>query len=104
MVFSASMLRAQHKKRIVWETSRQACLLCPWVRHLTGCLHLYVAGRRPTRASSGCNCEVAHPVCRKRRLLDTHQWQFVLLMVGLPVIRDWFEMSSHFSPSLISIR
>ena len=26
-------------------TSRQACLLCPWARHLTGCLHLYVAER-----------------------------------------------------------
>ena len=21
---------------IVWRTSRQACLLCPWTRHLTG--------------------------------------------------------------------
>ena len=26
--------------------------------------------------------------CRKRRLLDTHQWQFALLVVGLPVTHD----------------
>ena len=30
---------------IVWRTSRQACSLCPWARHLTGCLYLYVADR-----------------------------------------------------------
>ena len=30
---------------IVWRTSRQVCLLCPWARHLTGCLHLHVAER-----------------------------------------------------------
>ena len=30
---------------IPWRTSRQARLLCPWARHLTGCLHLYVADR-----------------------------------------------------------
>ena len=29
----------------MWRTSRQACLLCPWARHLTGCLRLYVADR-----------------------------------------------------------
>ena len=34
MVFTASLLRAQHKKGIVWKTSPQACLLCPWARHL----------------------------------------------------------------------
>ena len=31
--------------QIVWRTSQQACLLCPWTRHLMGCLHLYVADR-----------------------------------------------------------
>ena len=56
------------KKGIVWRTSRQACLLCPWVRHLTGRLHFYVADRWPTRTSPGYNCEVANPACRKRRL------------------------------------
>ena len=30
---------------IVWRTSQQACLLCPWTRHLTGCHRLYVTGR-----------------------------------------------------------
>ena len=40
----------------------------------------------------------------KRRLLGTHQWQSVLLVVGLPVTQDWFEMGCHLSPSLISIR
>ena len=30
---------------IVWRTSRQACLLYPWARHLTGCLRFYVADR-----------------------------------------------------------
>ena len=40
----------------------------------------------------------------KRRLLGTHQWQSALLVVGLPVTHDWFEMSCHLSPSLISIK
>ena len=31
--------------RIVWRTSRQSCLLCPWARHLPRCLRLYVADR-----------------------------------------------------------
>ena len=26
-------------------TSQQACLLCPWARHLTGCLRVYVADK-----------------------------------------------------------
>ena len=104
MVFTASLLGAQHKKEIVWKTSRQACLLCPWARHLTGRIRLYVADRWPTRTSPGCNCEVANPACRKRRLLGTHQWQSALLVVGLPVTHDWFEMSCHFFPSLISIK
>ena len=61
MIFTASLLGAQHIKGIVWRTSRQACLLCPWARHLTGRLHLYVADRWPSRASPGYNCEVANP-------------------------------------------
>ena len=59
MVFTTSLLGAQHKKRIVWRTSRQACLLCLWARHLTVCLHFYVADRWPTRPSPNYNCEVA---------------------------------------------
>ena len=85
MLFTASLLGAQHKKGIVWRITRQACLLCPWARHLTGVtgrLHLYVADRWRTRTSPGKNCEVAHPACRKRRLLGTHQWQSALLVVG----------------------
>ena len=39
-----------------------------------------------------------------RRLLGTHQWQSALLVVGLLVTHDWFEMGCHLSPSLISIR
>ena len=100
MVFTASLLCAQHKKKIVWRTSRQACLLCPWARHLTGHLHLHVEDRWPTRTSPGYSCEVANPACRKRRLLPTHQWQSALLVVGLSVI----EMGCHLSPSLISIK
>ena len=88
----------------MWRTSRQACLLCPWARHLTGCLHLYVADRWPTHTSPDYNCEVANPACHKRQLLGTRQWQSALLVVGLPATQDWFEMSCHLSPSLISIR
>ena len=58
----------------------------------------------PTRTSTGYNCEVANPACRKRRLLGTHQWQSVLLVMELPVTHDWFEMDCHLSPSVISIR
>ena len=58
------MLGAQHKKEIVWRTTRQACLLYPWARHLTGRLHLYVADRWPTRTSPDYNCEVANPACQ----------------------------------------
>ena len=64
MVFTASLLGAQHIKGIVWRTSRQACLLCPWARHLTGRLHLYVVDRWPSRTSPGYNCEVANPACQ----------------------------------------
>ena len=91
MVFTASLLGAQHKKGIVWRTSRQACLLCPWARHLTGCLHLYVADRWRTRTSLGYNCEAAHLACLKKRLSGTHQWQSALLVVGLPC---WWFMTS----------
>ena len=56
------------------ETSRQVCLLCPWARHLTGRLHLYVVDRWPTRTSPDYNCEVANPACRKRRLLGPPCW------------------------------
>ena len=37
-----------------------------------------------TRASPGQYSEAAHPACRKRRLLGTHQLQSALV-VGLPV-------------------
>ena len=104
MVFTASLLGAQHKKGIVWRTSRQACLLRPWARHLTGRLHLYVAERWLSGTSPDYNCEVANPACRERRLLGTHQWQSALLVVGLPVTEDWFEMGCHLSPSQISLR
>ena len=103
MVFTISLLGAQHKKVIVWRTSRQACLLGPWGRYLTGRLHLYVVDRWRTRTSS-YNCEVANPAWRKRQLLGPHQWQSALLVVGLSVIHDWFEMDCHLSPTLISIR
>ena len=45
MVFTASLLGAQHIKGIVRRTSRQACLLCPWAKHLTGRPHFYVVDR-----------------------------------------------------------
>ena len=43
-IFTASPFGAQHIG-IVWRTSRKACLLCPWARHLAGCLYLNVADR-----------------------------------------------------------
>ena len=66
---------ALHKKGIVLRASLQACLLCPWAKHPTGRLHLYVADRWPTLTTPGDNCEVANPACRKKRLLGIHQWQ-----------------------------
>ena len=92
MVFTASLLVAEQKKGIVWRSSRQACLLCPWSRPLTGRLHLYVADKWRARILPDYNCEVAYPGCGKRRLLGAHQWQSVLLVVGLPVNHAWFEM------------
>ena len=68
-------------------------------QHIKGiCLHLYVADRWPTCASPDYSCEVANPACHKRRLLATHQWHFALLVVGLPITQDWFEMGCHLSP------
>ena len=104
MVFTASLLGAQHKKGIVWRRSRKARLLCPWARHLTGRLHLYVADRWRTRTLPAKNCEVVNPACRKRRLSGTYQWQSTLLVVGQSVIHDWFEMGCHLSLTLILIR
>ena len=89
------------QKEIEGRSSRQVCLLCPWARHLTGSLYLYVADRWRTRTSPGYNCEAAHPACYKRRLLGTHQWQSALLVVGLPFIHDWFEKGCYLFPSLI---
>ena len=37
----------------VVETSRQVRLLCPWVRHLTGCPRLYVEDRWPINLEKG---------------------------------------------------
>ena len=100
MVFTASsLLRAQHKKRDIVENKPASLLVVSWAKSLAGCLHLRVADRWPTGTSPGNNCEVAHQACRKRRLLGTHQWQSALLVVGLPVTHDWFEMGCHFSPS-----
>ena len=59
-----SKYHAQHITGIMWRTSRQACLLCPWARHLTGRPHLYVADRWPSRTSPGYNCEVANLACQ----------------------------------------
>ena len=68
MVFTASLLGAQHKTEIVGKTGQQACLLCSWARHLTKCLHLYVTDRWPTRTSPDYNCEVANPACQEATL------------------------------------
>ena len=51
MAFTASLLGAQ-QIGIVRKTSRQACLLCPWARHLTVCFHLYVADRSGAKQST----------------------------------------------------
>ena len=79
----------------MWRTSWQTCLLCPWARHLTGRLRLYMADKWSTRTSPGYSCKIANPACRKRRLFGTHQWQSALLVVGLLVTLDWFEMGRH---------
>ena len=65
MVFTASLLGAQHKKGIVRKTNRKACLLCLWARHLTGRLHLYVADRWHIRTSPGYNYKATHPAVVK---------------------------------------
>ena len=44
MVFTASLLGAQQNRDSVG-TSRQACLLHSWAKHLKGGFHLYVADR-----------------------------------------------------------
>ena len=57
-----------------------------------------------------CGRQVAPPVLHRiiivklltqhvRRLLGTHQWQSALLVVGLPVTQDRFEMGCHLSSS-----
>ena len=65
MVLTASLLGAEHKKRIVLRTSQQACSLCPWARRLKGRLRLYAADRWLIRTSPGYNCKVANSACRK---------------------------------------
>ena len=97
MVFTASLLGAQHKKGIVWRTSRQACLLCPWARHLTGRLHFYVANRWPIHTSPGYDREVANLACRKRRLLGTTSgnppcwwWGYQSLITGSKWVAIFF--------------
>ena len=64
MVFTAFLLGAQNKKWIMWRITRQACLLCPLAKYLTGCLHFLVADRWPARTSPGYNCEIANPACQ----------------------------------------
>ena len=44
-IHSSSLLGIYHNGWIVWTTSRQACLLCPWASHLTGCLCFHVVER-----------------------------------------------------------
>ena len=103
MVFTVSLLGAQHKKRDSVENKPASLLVVSLGKALNGTPHLYVEDRWPTRISPGYNCKVTHPAC-KWRLLGTHQWQSALLVVGLPVTHDWFEMGCHLCPSLISIK
>ena len=49
--------------------NKLACLLCPWIRHLTGRPHLCEADRWPTRTSPDYNCEVTNPACRRKTTL-----------------------------------
>ena len=44
MVFTTSLLGAEHIG-MMWRTTGKHCLLCPWARHLSGCLHFQVADR-----------------------------------------------------------
>ena len=64
MVFTTSMLGAQHKKRDSVENKPASLLVVSLGRHLTGRLHLYVADRWPSRTSPDYNCEVANPTCQ----------------------------------------
>ena len=52
----------------------------------------FIENNFATRASPGKNCEAAHPAGRKRRLLDTYQWQSTWLVVGLPV-SNWHSLT-----------
>ena len=103
MVFTASLLGAQHYRDSV-ENKLASFLVVSLGKAFKGTLHFYVADTRPTRISPGYNCEVANTDVAKTQLLGTHQWQSALLVVEQPVTDDWFEMSCHFFPSLISIR
>ena len=59
---------------------------------------------RFAEANNQCWERVAGIQMSYHELLMSHQWQSALLVVGLPVIHDLFEMRYHFSPSLILIR
>ena len=104
MVFTASLLGAQHKKRDSVEDKPASVLVMSLGKALTGRLHFYVADRWPTRTSPGYNSAVTNPACRKGQLLDTHQWYSALVVVGQPLAHDWSEMGCYLFPSLISIR
>ena len=56
-----------------------------------------------TRQSKTRIIHFAYSAWCKRRLLSTQQWQSALLVVGPPVIRDWFEMGCQLSLSLIQL-
>ena len=45
MVFTTSLLRAQHKKGQRGKQAGKLAGLFPWARHITGCLHLHAEDR-----------------------------------------------------------
>ena len=53
MLFTAFPARCL-AQGIMWKTSQQAPLLCPWARQFTGCLHLNVTGMWRVQAAYRC--------------------------------------------------
>ena len=116
----------------MWRTSRQACLLCPWARHLTGCLHLHVADRwwvqaicpswRPsltedlqteherTRSVCALGCFLISLFSTFQRATSFYDWNFSALITNLALFLDYGVIfmvprkiiTSFFAVSLVS--
>ena len=96
MVFTAFLLGAQHIG-IVWRTSRQACLLCPWTRHLTGCLHLHVADRWWGQASyPSWRLSLTKDLQREHVLIRMNEWRHGKLALPVNKLFSTFDWKSAY--------